>query len=58
MFNSHLENPVTVKIVQRRDGDAAKAIANSKKAKIKFGWVAKASLEDMVQSTIETYNAR
>lgn len=53
-----LESPMTVKLAERRASDAAKAIANSKKAKIEFGWVARASLEDMVQSTIETYNAR
>lgn len=57
VFNIYLEKPVKVKFADRRAGDAAKAIANSQKAKIEFGWVAKATLEEMVLSTIETYNA-
>jgi UDP-glucose 4-epimerase len=56
-FNSCLDRPVQVNFVGRRAGDPAKAIANSKKAKNDFGWVATSSLEDMVRSTIETYNA-
>ena len=58
IFNSYLERPLKVKFADRRTGDVAKAIANSKKAEIKFGWVANASLEDMVRSTIETFNVR
>jgi UDP-glucose 4-epimerase len=58
IFNSYLERPLKLKFADRSAGDVAKAIANSKKAEIKFGWVANASLEDMVRSTIETFNVR
>ena len=58
IFNKHLTTPIDVNEVERRAGDVAKAVAISSKAQQEFGWFAKSSLEDMVLSTIETYNVQ
>ena len=57
-FNKHCPQPLVIEEIERKIGDAEKAVANSTKAKLQFGWAAQFSLEDMINSTIETYNAK
>lgn len=46
------------KIIKRREGDVARLIASSTKAKAVLKWVPKFGLEDMVKSTWTAYNKK
>jgi UDP-glucose 4-epimerase len=55
-FSKALGKDVPYKIIARRAGDPAESYATVEKAK-KQGWVAKKSIQDMVESTISAYNS-
>ena len=54
-FNKFLENKISYKFTNRRDGDLPKLLANYNKAKKILKWEPKLNLNDMVKDTLNWY---
>ena len=54
-FNAKLPTPLRVVTAPRRPGDPAYLVADASLARERLGWIPRATLSDMVKSTVATY---